>query len=233
VSIKKVDGLDNALSFKFILSITLLYFFVVFPVIQFCLRDHAWLPEYGYAIYFAGIFVYFLGIKKIPPNKLGFSRQHLGNHLLIGLILGGLIVSALPFLDALVSLFGLDQNELFSDTANQRNADDWKDIHPLDLAARVLIFPLLAQFFFTGLIFQGLNKKYDPALALYGGGIIFTLGHFKLNLGLFILGIITAFLYRLTGTLYASILFHMNCALAGILLLYAYPRLITVLVFLF
>jgi len=233
VIIKKVDGFDSALSFKFILTVTLLYFLIVFPVIHFFLWDHAWLPQYGYLIYFAGIFAYVLGIKKIPPKKLGFSRQYLGNHLWIGLILGSLIVSALPFLDALVALFGLDQNELFSEAANQRNADDWKDIHPLDLAVRILIFPVLTQFFFTGLLFQGLSKKVDPILALYGGGIIFTLGHFKLNLGLFILGIITAFLYRLTGTLYASILFHMSCAVAGTLLLYMYPRLITALVFFF
>lgn len=231
--IKKIDSLDSALSFQFILTITLLYFLVVFPVIQFFLQGHAWFPQYGYVIYFAGIFAYVLGVKKIPPHKLGFSRQYLGNHLWIGLILGSLMVSALPFLDALVSLFGLDQNELLSDAANLRNADDWKNLHPFDLAARVLIFPLLTQFFFTGLIFQGLSKKVNPAFALYGGGVIFTLGHFKLNLGLFILGIVTAFLYRLTGTLYASILFHMSCAVAGTLLLYAYPRLITIVVFLF
>jgi membrane protease YdiL (CAAX protease family) len=230
---KKVDISGESISFKFTLTITLLYFFVVFPAIQFFLRGHAWLPHYGYLIYFTGIIAYVLAVKQIPLSELGFSRRHLGNHLLIGLILGGLIVSALPLLDALVSLTGLEQNELFSEAANQRNADDWKSLHPLDLTARILIFPLLTQFFFTGLIYQSLNKKYNPLLALYGGGIIFTLGHFKLNLGLFILGVITAFLYRLTGTLYASILFHMSCALATILLLYIYPRLITILVFLF
>ena len=143
------------------------------------------------------------------------------------------MVSTLPFLDALVSLSGLDQNELFSEAANQRNADDWESLQPLGVAIAVLVLPLLTQFFFTGLIYQSLSKKVDPALAFFAGALIFTLGHFQLNLGLFILGIITSFLYRLTGTLYASILFHMGCALAGILLLYAYPRLITILVFLF
>jgi membrane protease YdiL (CAAX protease family) len=233
VSIKKVDRPENSLNVKFVVTITLLYFLVVFPGIQFFLRDHAWLPQYGHAIYFAVIFAYVWGIKKTPLSEVGFSRQHLGNHLLIGILLGGLMVSALPFLDTLVSLSGLDQNELFSDNANQRNADDWKSLQPLGLGITVLILPLLAQFFFTGLIYQSLSKKVDPMLALFGGALIFTLGHFKLNLGLFILGVVTSFLYRLTGTLYASILFHMGCALAGILLLYSYPRLITILVFLF
>lgn len=200
---------------------------------QFFLRGHAWAPQYGHSIYFACVFAYVLGIKNIALAELGFSKQHLKKHLLIGFTLGGLVVSALPFSDFLISYSGLDQNELFSDAANQRNADDWKDLRPLNLVARVLIFPVLTQFFFTGLIFRGLVKKYNPILALYSGAVIFTLGHFKLNLGLFILGIISTFLYRLTGTLYASILFHMGCALAGLLLLYMYPRLITLLVFLF
>jgi membrane protease YdiL (CAAX protease family) len=233
VIIKKVEDLKEGLSFKFILTITLLYFLVVFPAIHFFLRGHPWLPQYGYALYFAGIFTYVLGVKKIPSSELGFSRQHLGNHLLIGSILAGLIVSALPLLDALVSLSGLEQNELFSEAANQRNADDWNNLHPFDLAARILIIPFLVQFFFTGMIFQSLNRKYTHALAIYGSGVLFTLGHFKLNLGLLFLGVISAYLFRLTGTLYASILFHASCSLAGILLLYIYPRLITLLGFLF
>ena len=183
MSIKKVDCPDSTLNFKFIVTITFLYFLVVFPGIQFFLRGHAWLPQYGHAIYFAGIFAYVRGIKKTTLSEMGFSRQHLGNHLLIGFILGGLMVSTLPFLDTLVSLSGLDQNELFSDNANQRNADDWKSLQPLGLAITVLIFPLLRQFFFTGLIYQSLSKKVDPMLALIGSALIFTLGHFKLSLG--------------------------------------------------
>lgn len=231
--IKKVDSSEGALSFKFILTITLLYFFAVFPGIHFFLRNHSWLPQYGTLIYFAGVFAYVLGIKKISLNELGFSRQYLGNHLLIGLVLVSLTVSALPFLDTMVTVSGLEQNELFSEAANQRNRDDWQALHSWELIAKILLFPLLTQIFFTGLIFPALVRKYNSPLALYLGGIIFTLGHFKLNLGLFILGIITAFLYRLTGTLVASILFHMGCALAGFLLLYVYPRLITILLFLF
>ena len=231
--IKKVDSPERVLGFKFILTITLLYFLVVFPGIQFFLRGHAWFPQYGYVIYFAVIFAYVLGVKKVSLEELGFSRQHLGNHLLIGLILGSLIVSALPLMDILISVSGLDKNELLAETANQRTVNVWEELHPLSLAAQILLFPLLTQIFFTGLIFQGLSKKYNPVLAIYGAGIIFTLGHFKLNLGIFFLGIISAFLFRLTGTLYASILFHTSCSLAGILLLYIYPRLTTLLGFLF
>jgi len=231
VIIKKVDGPEGVLDFKFILTVTLLYFFVVFPGIQFFLRGHAGLPQWGYVIYFAGIFAYALGVKKVSREELGFSRKHLANHWLIGLVLGGIIVSALPLLDTLISVSGFEQNELFSETANQRTAGE--GLQPLSLAVKVVLFPLLTQFFFTGMIFQSLSRKYNPVLAIYGAGIIFTLGHFKLNLGLFLLGIISAFLFRLTGTLYASILFHTSCSIAGILLLYLYPRLTTLFGFLF
>ena len=231
--IKKVEGPEGVLSFKFILTVTLLYFLVVFPGIQILLRGHSWFPQYGYVLYFAGIIAYMLAVKKVSPNELGFSRLYLGNHLWTGLILGGIIISALPFMDFLVSVSGLDKNELFSETANQRTENIWEELHPLSLAAQILLFPLLAQIFFTGLIFQNLSRKYNPALAIYGAGIIFTLGHFKLNLGIFFLGIISAFLFRLTGTLYASILFHTSCSLTGFLLIYIYPRLTTLLVFLF
>ena len=63
MSIKKVDGLAGIVGFKFILAITLLYFVVVFPGIQFFLRGHAWIPQYGYVIYFAGVLAYVL------PNR--------------------------------------------------------------------------------------------------------------------------------------------------------------------
>ena len=86
VIIKKVDGADGVLGFEFILTITLLYFFVVFPGIQFFLRGHSWFPQSGHVIYFAGIFAYVLGVKKVSLIELGFSRQHLGNHLLIGMV---------------------------------------------------------------------------------------------------------------------------------------------------
>lgn len=233
MSTQKIDGPESLLSAKFILTVTFLYFFVVLPGIQFFLRSHAWFPQFGYLIYFAGVFAYVCGVKKVPLKEMGFSRQQPGRHLMLGLALASVVVSALPFLDFLVTFFGLDRHELFSEAANQRNSDDWKSIQPWKLAIGVLVVPPLTQFFYTGLIYANLSKKVDSVLALFFGALIFSLGHFNLNPGLLLLGGITALLYRLTGTLYASILFHMGCALAYILLLYTYPRLITVLVFLF
>lgn len=189
------------------------------------------MPQYVYLLFFTVILLYVLGIKKIPLNQSGFSIQHIGNHLMIGVISGGLIVVALPLLDGLILVSGLDKHELFS--VNQRGAQGGENLHPLYILGQILLVPLLKQFFFTGGVFQSLSRKYNSILAVYGAAVIFTLAHFKLNLGLFILGLITAFLFQLTGTLYASILFHASCSLAGLLLLHVYPRLTTLLVFLF
>ncbi len=189
------------------------------------------MPQYVYLLFFTVILLYVLGIKKNPLNQSGFSIQHIGNHLMIGVISGGLIVVALPLLDGLILVSGLDKHELFS--VNQRGAQGGENLHPLYILGQILLVPLLKQFFFTGGVFQSLSRKYNSILAVYGAAAIFTLAHFKLNLGLFILGLITAFLFQLTGTLYASILFHASCSLAGLLLLHVYPRLTTLLVFLF
>ena len=218
---------------KFTVTIVSLYFLVLFPATQFFFRGHPWMTQYGFLIFYAGIFAFVRWIKKISPAKLGFSRKHVGNHLMVGLIFGGLILTALPLLDGLISFSGLDNHELLSESIKPRGGDTGEVFHPLSLLGQIILFPLLKQFFFTGLVFQSLSRKYNSVLAVYGAGVIFTLAHFKLNLGLFLLGLITAVLFQLTGTLYASILFHASCSLAGLLLLHVYPRLTTLLVFLF
>ena len=204
-----------------------------FPPLQIFFRGPPWIAQYGTLTFFAGIFLYVLVIKKVPLSQSGFSSQHLWNHLTIGLILGGSILAALPLLDSLISVSGLDQHELFAESVKQRSRDAGSDLHPLSLLVQVLLFPLLKQFFFTGGVYQSLSRKFNPILAIYGSAVLFTLAHFQLTLGYFFLGLITAFLFRLTGTLYASILLHAACSLAGILLLNVYSRLTTLLVFLF
>lgn len=213
--------------------IGLLFLLAFLPVVQAFFRGHSWMAHYGHTIFFAGVFLYALYVKMIPIYRLGFSRRELGNHLMVGLVFGGLIVATLPLLDGLLSVSGLEKHELFSEGVKQRGADEGEVLNPLNLLAQVLLFPILKQFFFTGVIFQNLRRKLNPVLAVYIIAVIFTLAHFKLTLGIFLLGLITAFLLQITGTLYASILFHAGCSLAGILLLHVYPRLTTFLVFLF
>jgi len=232
LKIKKVAS-PGALGFKFTLTVVLLYFFILYPGVQFFFRGHPFLPQYCFLIFYGIVFAFARCIKKVPLTQLGFSKQHVENHLITGLTFSALIIAALPALDSLISVSGLENHELFSGNLNRREGGTGEISHPLGVLEQVLLVPLLEQFFFTGLIVSSLSKKFNPVLAIYGAAVIFTLAHFKLNLGLFILGLITAVLFQLTGTLYASILFHASCSLAGLLLLHVYPRLTTLLAFLF
>ena len=139
-------------------------------------------------IYFAGVFAYVLGVKKVSLEGLGFSRQHLGNHLLIGLILGSLIVSALPLLDMLISVSGLEKNELFSESANQRTLNGWEELHPLSLAAQTLLFPLLTQIFFYRLDISRSEQEGQSCIGHLWRGDDFYLGPFQIESGNFFPG---------------------------------------------
>lgn len=230
--IKKVES-QEVWQLKLTATIVLLYFFVLSPVIQFFFRGHPLLPQYVNLTFFSGVLLYILGVKKTPLNQLGFSTQYIGNHLTIGLIAGSLIVAALPLLDVLISVSGLDANELFSESVKQREVKEAMTFQPLNLLEKVFLVPVRQQFLLTGIIFICLKKQLKPMLAIYGTAVLFALAHFQFNLGIFALGLITAILFHWTGTLYASILFHASCSLAGFLLLNVYPRLTTLLVFLF
>ena len=78
-----------------------------------------------------------------------------------------------------------------------------------------------------------LINKINPIFATYLSGIIYSLGGFKLNLAAFGLGIVTCFMFKTTKTIYSSIIFHSSCVLGGIIIRVFYPRLNTILNFLF
>lgn len=231
MKMQKVD-LQGTLGFGFAVTLLLIQFLILFPLIRIFFHTPPWLPHYGYLIYYAGIVGLLLAARKVSLNALGFSTRFLGQHLLTGCLAGGLVLACLPLLDAVVAISGLDRHELFRE-GGQRLGGDSQSVHALKLIGQAFVFPLFEQAFFTGTIFQALLKRLNPVIAVYSAGIIFTLAHFKLNLGLFFLGLISAFLFQKTGTLYASILFHAACSLAGIGLAQFYPRLITLIGFLF
>ena len=96
----------------------------------------------------------------------------------------------------------------------------------LEKAIIVFFIPLIEQIFFTGLILQSLLKKTNPSIAIYAASAFYTLFAFNITLGKFGLGLIASILFSLTGTLYASIIFHISCLVGWELLANAYPRLI-------
>jgi len=162
---------------------------------------------------------------------LGFSTKGLKKNLLLGGISGGALIFSLFFLDLSIDSSGMSDHDLFKNQPNSNILSDKSSI--IECAGVVLVIPLIEQIFFTGIIFQSLLKKISPILAIYSSGIIYSLAGFKLSLGAFGLGVATSFLFNTTKSLYASIIFHASCAIAGVMVKSVYPRLNTILAFLF
>ncbi len=209
------------------------YFLLLFPAVRIVFRLYPLLSQYAFVLYMAAVPGLLIALKKIDWRQLGFSREHLLNHLTIGGVLGVGVLLTLPALDTMIALSGLAEHELFKNAERAAAARDLPHTGWLALAVSVLIAPLIQQAFFNGFVLQGLSRRFNPVLMVYAVAVLFTLAQFKLSLGLFLLGGITAFLFRATGTLYASWVFHACCALAGHLVATVYPRLITLVVFLF
>lgn len=206
------------------------YFLMVFPAVQFFLRPITPFAAHAYSLYLAAALLFLVVWKKIPPQRLALAWPPPRSHVVMGAGAAALPVLALPLLDATISALGLDDTELFKGAA-LRQADQIEGAALLLWG--VLIVPVLKQTFFTGFVAQYLIRRYDPALGIYLAGLVFGLAHFKLSFGLFALGLVSAGLLRMTGTLYAPILFHLGCSLAGEWLVRDYARLVTLLGFLF
>ena len=130
-------------------------------------------------------------------------------------------------LDTLIVKTGLAENNLFSG-AELRKPTSFSS---LDFLTEGLLGPITSQLFITGYVLNVLIRRNDSML-IPGNGILFSLINFHLGMGYLGLGMISAGLVRLTGTLLPAITFSIGCSLAKILILTTYPRITTVLVFL-
>ncbi len=209
------------------------YFCVLFPLFNIIFRESRWVAGLVYPGYFALGLFFLIGLKKIRLGDLGFSQENLKQNIIIGGVCGGALLLSLPLLDAFIDISGLGNSDLFAG-AELRISNGVKGSFNLaTIVASVLLLPILEQAFFSGFILQSLLNKFKPVPAVYMGAVIFTAAHFDFAFGGFAIGLITATFYHLTGTLYAGILFQMFCGLGGALILYIYPKLATLLAFLF
>lgn len=209
------------------------YFSVLFPTINIIFREARWIAEFVYPAYYALALLFMAGFKKARSAALGFSRENLRQNLLIGGISGGALLLSLPLLDGFIVISGMGNNDLFAGAELRAGAIAAEDINFAYMAASILLLPILEQAFFSGFILQALLRKIKPIAAIYLGAIIFSAAHFNFQLGGFAVGLITAAFYYRTGTLYAGIIFQMLCGTGGVLIQYTYPRLITLLAFLY
>ncbi len=171
-----------------------------------------------------------LAAKKVNSTELGFSTIYLKQHLTVGAVCCLPVLLTLPALAAGLDFFGMAKHGLLSRGEESMASSGF--VSTSGLLSTIFLVPLIEQIFFTGIVVQSLLRKYNPVIAIYATGLIYTLVDFKISLSTFGLGLIAGGLFKLTGTLYASLLFHVGCALVGVLLVEFYPSLITVLGFL-
>lgn len=226
--------LKGEASGRLVAGLLTVYFLMVFPAAHFFLR--AVTPHYNYAfpLYLLAALIFLVAVRKTPLEQLALPWPPPKGHLALGAFLGALPVLALPLLDGLITSLGLYETELLKGASlRPGGVAAAQGTSLFAYFAGVLVIPVLKQGFFTGFVAQHLLKRYDPAVAIYLAGMIFSLAHFKLAFGLFVLGLACAMLLRVTGTLYTPILFHLGCALAAEWLVRDYPSLVTLLGFLF
>ncbi len=73
-----------------------------------------------------------------------------------------------------------------------------------------IVAPLIEEIFFRGFIFSGLRNRWDWKRAAATSAVLFALAHILPTslLPIFILGIIFAFLYQASGSIWPAILMH-------------------------
>ncbi len=209
------------------------YFCVLFPTLHiFFPQAKIWAP-YIYPAYFGMIVLFLIFAGRATLSQLGFHNKLWRNNLSLGGLAGILVITMIPLLDFFIGISGLSQAELFSG-ADQRISEEPEDNFSFTaFFIPTLFVSLVEQGFLTGYVFQALVQKIKPALAVYLGGLIFTLVHFDFQLGMFLLGAITTSFYCFNGSLVAPLLFQIACHTAGWLLTHHYPRVFTLLGFLF
>ena len=223
----KESGLDTQLTVRSTIFILSFYLLLVLPAKNIFFQTNPWIYGYIDIIYFLVIILLVLYLHN--TKILGFSVKNLKKNLIVGSLSGGMVIISLFLLELGIDLTGMSNLDLLQTQTNIDISLDKSSI--IIYASIILMVPLIEQVFFTGIIFQSLQKNINPVLAIYASGVIYSLAGFKLSLGAFFIGVTTAILFKVTKTLYASIIFYSCCVVGGIIIKNIYSRLSTLISF--
>ena len=214
---------------KIITPILVFYFLVLFPAINLTFTGNLFIYEFWPILYFAFILVLAIALKRISPKQLGFNN--IGKTLALGLLLGLLPVISVPILDSLLIKTGLAQSELFTGAELRVTTEIGFNQSLSGYIFAALAMTFIDQVFVIGLVVNHLLKKQQTGQAIIGGGLLYSLLHFKPSLGNLFLGMISTGLLRSTGSIVSPILVHTGFSIAEVLIVFHYPRLTSLLVF--
>ena len=216
---------------KILTPILALYFLVLFPTAHLAFPGNRFVYEFWHILYFSLVLTGVLALKHVSFQQLGFNKNNIGKSLAIGILCGALPVMAVALLDGLLVKAGLSQSELLAG-ANLRMPEEMGfNISSTGNIFATLIIPFIDQVFVMGLIVNNLLIKGNTGRVIISGGLLYPLFHFKPSIGNLFLGMISAGLLKVTGSIIAPILVHIGFAIAEILIVFNYPRLISILVF--
>ena len=217
---------------KILTPILALYFLVLFPTAHLAFPGSRFVYEFWHILYFSLVLTGVLALKHISFQQLGFNKNNIGKSLAIGILFGALPVMAVALLDSLLVKAGLSQSELLAG-ANLRMPEEMGfNISSTGNIFATLIIPFIDQVFVVGLIVNNLLIKGNTGRVIISGGLLYPLFHFKPSIGNLVLGMLSAGFLKITGSIIAPILVHIGFAIAEILIVFNYPRLISILAFL-
>ena len=216
---------------KILTPILALYFLVLFPTAHLAFPGNRFVYEFWHILYFSLVLTGVLALKHVSFQQLGFNKNNIGKSLAIGILFGALPVMVVVLLDGLLIKTGLSQSELFAGADLRAPEEMGFNISFAENIFATLIVPFIDQIFVMGLIVNNLLIKGNTGRVIISGGLLYPLFHFKPSIGNLFLGMISAGLLKVTGSIIAPILVHIGFAIAEILIVFKYPRLISILVF--
>ena len=215
---------------KTITPILVFYFLVLFPTVHLFFSPNKIIYEFWGTLYFALALLFVLVLKRLSLQQLGFNNTW--KALAIGFLLGVFPLISIPLLDIWLIKSGMSQTELLMG-ADLRNPKEIK--FGMSLSRNIFtvtIVTIIDQIFVVGLVINNLFKKKKIGESIIFGGLLYSLIHLKISLGSLALGMISTGLLRTTGSIITPIMVNLGFAIAGILIIFNYPRLISILVFL-
>ena len=216
---------------KILTPILALYFLVLFPTAHLAFPGNRFVYEFWHILYFSLVLTGVLALKHVSFQQLGFNKNNIGKSLAIGILCGALPVMAVALLDGLLVKAGLSQSELLAGADLRTPEEMGFNLSSSGNIFATLIIPFIDQVFVVGLIVNNLLIKGNTGRVIISGGLLYPLFHFKPSIGNLFLGMISAGLLKVTGSIIAPILVHIGFAIAETLIVFNYPRLISILVF--
>ena len=216
---------------KILTPILALYFLVLFPTAHLAFPGNRFVYEFWHILYFSLVLTGVLALKHVSFQQLGFNKNNIGKPLAIGILCGALPVMAVALLDGLLVKAGLSQSELLAGADLRTPEEMGFNLSSSGNIFATLIIPFIDQVFVVGLIINNLFIKGNTGRVIISGGLLYPLFHFRPSIGNLFLGMLSAGLLKVTGSIIAPILVHIGFAIAEILIVFNYPRLISILVF--